>query len=232
MESNVVIGWRSEGFPRTGSIRSGPDCTQGVTRELNAAIQSLGNDELQSFEEYVGRQHFGTDKSRPVIRLVREFFDQEEDDMDDLPAGTVGDNDDVDADFEEVGFWTIRKAPRNNVKCMKCKSNIETGSWCIDLVTPKAVVCTHGGRGIAEIRTTQCFFEWLGDGRRATTKGLRRLEDLEGIESVDEADKLQFQRLHSAARNRFREQTSATRRARPPAVSSFSQPEAAPIPAV
>ena len=196
---------------------------------LNAAFQSLGNDELQSFQECVGRPHFGTDESRPVIRLGPEFFDQEEDGMDNLPAGTVGN---VDGDFEEVGFWTIRKAQCNNAKCMKFKSNIEAGSWRIELLTPKAVVSTQGGRGIAEIRHTQYFFEWLGGGRRATTKGLRRLGYLEGIESVDEADKLQFQQLHSAAQNRFRERTSATRRARPSAVSSSSRPAAAPIPAV
>ena len=52
----------------------------------------------------------------------------------------------------------------------------------MELVTPKAVVSTQGGRGIAEIRHAHCFFEWLGGGRRATTKGLRRL-GAEGLAS-------------------------------------------------
>jgi hypothetical protein len=46
---------------------------------------STGNVELGSQEK--GR--FGTDEIRPVLGLVREFFDQEEDDMEDLGAGTV-----------------------------------------------------------------------------------------------------------------------------------------------
>ena len=44
-------------------------------------------------------------------------------------------------------------------RCMKCKRNIEAGSWRIEFVTPKEVVSTKGGRGISEIRNTQCFFE-------------------------------------------------------------------------
>ena len=36
--------------------------------------------------------------------------------------------DDVVGDFEEPGFWKIRKVPSNNAKCMKCKINIEAGS--------------------------------------------------------------------------------------------------------
>jgi hypothetical protein len=36
------------------------------------------------------------------------------------------------------------------------------------------------------------------DHDRAATKGLRRLGDLEGIESLGEADKLQFEQLLSA----------------------------------
>ena len=110
-----------------------------------------------------------------------------------------GDPGDVDGDFEEAGFWKIRKAPSNIAKCMKCKSNIEPGSWRMELVALKAVVSTQDGRGIAEIKRAHCFFGWLGVGRRATTKGLRRLGDLEDIESVGEADKLQFQQQVSRA---------------------------------
>ena len=101
-----------------------------------------------------------------------------------------------------------------------------------ELVALKAVVSTQDGRGIAEIKRAHCFFEWLGVGRRATTKGLRRLSDLEDIESVGEADKLQFQQLLCATQNKFRERTATPRRARPSTASSPSRPAAAPTPAV
>ena len=47
--------------------RSGPDCTKRMKHALNAAIQSLGNDEPQNFEECVGRPHFGNDKGSLVL---------------------------------------------------------------------------------------------------------------------------------------------------------------------
>ena len=45
---------------------------------LNQAISNLADDEPTTFEELIGRPGFGNDPSKPVLRLSREYVENEE----------------------------------------------------------------------------------------------------------------------------------------------------------
>jgi hypothetical protein len=60
------------------------------------------------------------------------------------------------------------------------KHHTATGDGRIELGGASAIVANQGGRAITDMRHADCFFDWIGPGRRATTKGLRTLEDLSG----------------------------------------------------
>ena len=67
------------------------------------------------------------------------------------------------------------------------------------------------------------FLNWLGSSRRASTKGLRMLNDLTGFAAVPGAEQERFQQLLEAASDKFRQRLAAQT---PSAASGGSAPAA------
>jgi hypothetical protein len=204
-------------------VREGPDCTTGMRYALNQAISNLVDSEPLTFADCIGRPGFGHDTSKPVLRLVRRYFEDEVVNAEE----SLSEAQDVDADIEKnpPGHWKVRKAPSNRSTCTRCKENIAAGDWRIELGSASAIVANQGGRAITDYKHVACFFDWLGVSRRATTKGLRAVEDLSGYADVSSAEQEHFQCIFQTAKHKFRQRCSvAPRRARTSSAASASSP--------
>ena len=175
--SNNIVSTRSGLKAFLQKFRESSSCTDGMRHGLNRAIVGIANlgGEPTCFEECLGVAGFGNDPTKPILTLARRYFDE----VPDMELESVSDDSD-----QPPGFWKICKAPSNRSRCTKCKQNIEAGDLRVELAGASAIVSHQAGRSITDNKCLHCFFEWLGSTRRASTKGLRNLDDLTGYASL------------------------------------------------
>ena len=200
--------------------RNSPGTSTNMKRALGNAISELGTDDPQTAEECEGRRYFGG----VVMDVVRRYFEG-------------GDLEDIDnhahEGYNDAGYWQVLPAPSNRSKCTLCKQDIRAGSLRID--GGAALVANQGNRPIGSRHHDKCFFEWLGQRRRANTKGLRECEDLKGFEKLTAAEQHMLRNSLEDAKQEFLERHGqrppSTSEARTTSGQQVPVPKARPLPA-